>query len=185
MTTAEGCVLRHAQSFQDALHCVTQAKIKHNGWALESNLAVAFQHGQAVPLRRSGRRSPLFFEVAQGYRVFREPEPDDVPQYGLSVTYYEYRIMADDGREMIVFHWHPGRGGVNWPHLHVRSLMIDSSRHDLGRRFSTLHLPTSRVSIEQVVEALITQFDVTPLRADWQRILDAGQSAFKESRKWA
>jgi hypothetical protein len=164
---------------------VTQAKLKHNGWSLDPNLAMAFQHGQAVPLRRSGQRSPLLFEMTQGYLVVQEPEARDVLRFRLSVTYYQYRIMANDGREIVAFHWHPGRGGVNSPHLHVGSLLIDSIRHDLGRRFSALHLPTSRISIEQVIEALITQFDVTPLRADWQSILNAGKATFERSRTWA
>ena len=185
LPNAEECVISHIGSLQNALHCVTQAKPRHDGWSVGADHAVTFQHDSEVTLRRSDHRSSLRFALSQGYRITRDLDADQVQRFRLTATHYDYGIMANDGREIVVFHWHPERGGVTWPHLHVGSLMIDSTRHDIGRRFSGLHLPTSRISIEQVVRALITQFDVTPLRANWQSILDEGDVAFKQTRTWA
>lgn len=185
MTSAAECLYDHARPFQDALHCVTQAKLIHKGWSLNTVHTIALQQGTGVPVRRSGPLAPFRLTAAQGYRIIREPDEDTGHRFRLTVEHYAYKILASDGREVVAFHWHPGRGGVDWPHIHVGSTFIDATQYDIGRRFSSLHLPTSRISIEQVVEALITQFDVTPLRADWQTVLNAGKSTFREFRTWA
>ena len=185
MPSVEECIWNHARPLQDALHCVTAAKIQVKGRSLNVDHAVTFQHGLEVTLRRSDHRSSLLLAVTQGYRILRNSEVGEQPDFRLTITLYYYTIMSIDGREIVSFQWHPNSGGVDSPHLHIGSLMIDTNRHDLGRRFSRLHLPTSRVSIEQVIEALITQFDLTPMRADWRSVLDEGLGAFTQSRTWA
>lgn len=184
MTSAEECLYEHVRLLQDSLHCVTPAKLLHKGSALNTVNMLRLEPGSGVPLRRSGTRSSFHLTVLQGYLIIRQSD-EARPRSRLTIVHYAYKILASDGREIVAFHWHPGRGGVDWPHMHVGSTFIDATQHDIGRRFSALHLPTSRISIEQVIEALITQFDVAFLRADWQHVLDAGQSTFRQSRTWA
>ena len=40
-----------------------------------------------------------------------------------------------------------------------------------------LHLLTGRIVIEDIVEVLIREFAVVPLRTDWERILDDGRAS--------
>lgn len=183
MASADECLFDYWHFLEAALHCVTQAKTTHSGWAINTDHSISFQHFPEITLRRSANRSPLRLKISIGYRI--TPMPVSESEYHLTISYYAYSISAINGREIVVFHWHPGGVGIDWPHLHVGSLLVDSSQHDIGRRFSRLHLPTSRVSIEQVVRALITQFDVTPIRSDWQTILDEGDLMFRQARTWA
>src|SRR5690606_6862879 len=53
-------------------------------------------------------------------------------------------------------------GFVSYPHLHVNGALTVSRR---------MHLPTGPVGLNEVLAFLISEYDVTPLRADWQDIL--------------
>jgi hypothetical protein len=50
-------------------------------------------------------------------------------------------------------------------------VLLDPAGHELGKSFSTLHIATGPVSIQQIVRMLIEEFDVEPLNADWDNIL--------------
>ena len=82
---------------------------------------------------------------------------------------------ASHGRELAGWHWHPG-GSSPWrqPHLHVA-----------GGRFGECHLPTGRVSLEEVLRLLLAELDVRPLRDDWPAVLDEVEAAFREWRTWS
>jgi hypothetical protein len=64
---------------------------------------------------------------------------------------------------VFAWHWHPTRTPQKpYPHLHVRS-----EHRLLGLALKNLHMPTGRVSFEEVVRFLIDELRVVPTRTDW------------------
>ena len=97
------------------------------------------------------------------------------------MVYYAYTILDRDARELLAYHWHPeGVSDVTFPHLHVpRAEPIPLARTDPVRSAAVgeMHLPTNRVLLEDVVELLIREFSIVPLRPDWQAVLDDNRAA--------
>jgi hypothetical protein len=78
------------------------------------------------------------------------------------------------------YQWHPGgRSPVTWPHLHL------GAGAEVGRtELASAHLPTGRVSIEEVLRLAITELGVEPLRDDWREVLERTQAAYETWRTW-
>jgi hypothetical protein len=94
-----------------------------------------------------------------------------------------YTLTLHDSahRELLVYHWHPGRSflGPDHPHLHVSAALdaqVDAmSRREIG--LDKLHLPTGQVTLAAFVRMLITEFNVAPIRSEWRDILDRAETA--------
>jgi hypothetical protein len=89
----------------------------------------------------------------------------------VEVTMYEFRLLDHVERELLVYHWQPGAAGPDYSHLHVSAFLdvqVNAIAHqhvDLDKR----HLITGRVEFADFVRMLITEFDVQPLRLDWEQ----------------
>jgi len=86
---------------------------------------------------------------------------------------YEYRLLDHFERELLVYHWHPESAGPDFPHIHV-SASLDAQVDALTRRELPLdkrHVATGWVELRDVERMLITEFDVRPLRPDWEQRL--------------
>jgi hypothetical protein len=82
---------------------------------------------------------------------------------------------------MFAYHRHPNeRSPMTYPHIHLYQ-GAQVSRNGVGKA----HFPTGRIALEDVLRLVITQFNVIPLRNDWEAVLDTTQSAFEEFRTWA
>ncbi len=79
--------------------------------------------------------------------------------------YYIYED-ADGARELLAYHWHPD-ASIKRPHLHPGPAVMSGLDWLRG-----LHLPTGHVSIGDFLAVLITDFDVRPLRQDWESLLE-------------
>ncbi len=89
---------------------------------------------------------------------------------------YEYRLLDRDERELLVYHWQPGptHSGPDHHHLHV-SAALNAQVDALNRRsidLDKLHIVTGLVSLQSFIRMLITEFQVRPLRQDWEQRLD-------------
>ncbi|MFT4038674.1 MAG: hypothetical protein QM692_10880 [Thermomicrobiales bacterium] len=90
--------------------------------------------------------------------------------WGISLRSYEFRLLDQLERELLVYHWQPGPGyrGPDHPHLCVSATLraqtdaITTQRYDLDKR----HLPTGQVTLAMIVRMVIEEFEVAPLRAD-------------------
>ena len=116
-----------------------------------------------VPLR--GRHS-LEFSFFHRYAVAAS---SDLPaEWRARTTGYYYHFRERNGPEVILFHWHPLPGQVQFPHLHMAggagSIAIDARRH----------IPTGPLSLHAVVRFAIAELGVRPLRQDWESIVDEG-----------
>jgi hypothetical protein len=113
--------------------------------------------------------------------------PFEEDQLRVSTRGYLYSIALRTGpeirpaQEIISWHWHPqGSSPHKEPHLHNGSaiLMPDGV---LGAR---AHIPTGRVSFEEVVRTLIQEMGVRPTRETWQVDLAESEGIHKLYRMW-
>lgn len=118
-----------------------------------------------------------------GFRV--EPSSNGSPQnnYHVRITRWDFSVYDLDEREIIVYHWHPeSLSDRKYPHLHIGSVLIDSRRHELGKTFSRLHIPTGIITIADVAKMLIEEFGVIPIHRQWDETLHACQAEFERQR---
>ncbi len=82
------------------------------------------------------------------------------------MTNYAYALRHGDGRELLVYHWHPeSRSDITFPHLHVKA------GTDLRREeFAKAHIPTGWIAFQDVIWLAITEFRAKPKKG-WQTIL--------------
>lgn len=90
--------------------------------------------------------------------------------WSVDVIAYEYRLLDHSERELLVYHWHPEAAGPDFPHIHV-SATLNAQVDAMTRREIALdkrHVVTGLVELREFVRMLVTEFDVRPLRPDWQ-----------------
>lgn len=118
----------------------------------------------------------LSLTVSHGYSV----EQDSAGLWRVQTRSYAYHVYDAAGRRILGYHWHPGgRSRVQAPHLHV---YVDESFG--GRHLSRVHFLTGRIALEDVVEVLVEEFEVTPRRADWKATLHKTRELFEQERTW-
>lgn len=134
-------------------------------------------------LHTHGGVGELGLRILRFYAVGRDAN-DAGAGYSVFDSFHHHDILDRDGREIVVFHWEPeGRGPVREPHLHMPAAEpvvlpqrggspLAGAKTHLGN----LHLPTGEIGIEAVVELLIRDFAVDPLRADWSDVLAASRA---------
>src|SRR5262249_4659329 len=86
-------------------------------------------------------------------------------EWKVSTVAYMYGIQDENKVELLAYHWHPRttpQHGYPHPHLYEGTS---------ARVLSKLHVPTRRISLEELVRFLITEMKVAPLKDDWEKIL--------------
>lgn len=165
---------------QRALSCVTDAVFvrSHDSTVPGAIRALNAPRAGFAPLRGENR---LHLSVAIQYEVVPSPDPDRGP-WKVRTRKYMYHVVADDLTEVILFHWHPdGKSAEQGPHLHMGSSQLTPN----AVVSSKAHVPTGRVSLESVLELLIQDFGVVPLRPDWQDTLASSRDEFHRWRTWS
>jgi hypothetical protein len=121
----------------------------------------------------------LFIDIGQ---EVEDPIPTNSPT--VTTKYYLYSILDAERKDLIGFHYHPELDDdpVLYPHIHVYA--------DADERYSFFnlhkrHIPSGRVPLEDVIEWLIVELDVKPLREDWQSVLKETREKFKQNRTWS
>lgn len=151
-------------------------------WALGSN---GYDPGrehlllpdQGEPVKLAGPRSLGLLSRFE-YRVVRA-EGKRGP-WKVQTTGYSHTLEDEAGQEIITYQWHPGgSSAINFPHLHIER-GIGASLGEVHK----YHIPTGRVSFEDVLKLAIREFKVEPQRDDWPEILHATQAAFEAWRTW-
>ncbi|MGH3529969.1 MAG: hypothetical protein ACRDQ6_22110 [Pseudonocardiaceae bacterium] len=131
-----------------------------------------------APLRGENR---LHLSVALQYELIETDDRDHGP-WKVSTRKYMYHVVTDDMTEVILFHWHPdGKSTQQGPHLHVGSSQLTHGSV-VSRK---THVPTGRVALEAVLDLLIRDFGVVPLRLEWEAMLTEGQGKFEQWRSWS
>lgn len=164
--TAEEAAYHFAGAFQETAACVCDAPFKYPAAkALDEEQSLVLSGGADV------RVSDDLYLFAGHYFTVTAAEP-----YGFAVRTggYRYAINSDQARgELFSWHWDTrGVSWCSWPHLHARVWLAD-------------HLPTGRVAFEQVVRWLILEAKISPLRPDWENVLERNEQDWRDRRTWA
>jgi len=119
-----------------------------------------------------------------GYSAVETKDPDRGP-WKVKTESYIYRLTAADGAKVISFEWHPsGSSPVKTPHVQVGPAGLGQGLGDLGKLLSKAHIPTRRISMEQVLEFAIRELQVHYIRDDWEKVLMETYTAFEQWRTW-
>jgi len=129
--------------------------------------------------QRGGTR--LLFEASQLFTIV--PDTRFPGEYKASTLAYIYSIRLPDLEDgaIVSWHWHPlTTPGRPAPHVHVG---VDHPQ--LVATLPKLHIPSGRVSFEEVVRFLIDDLDVAPERPEkWKKILEESEERFRAFRTW-
>ncbi len=90
---------------------------------------------------------------------------------------YPYRLLEPGGREILAYHWHPeGVSHLTYPHLHLSSRDRPIPLEPVGQTISLAdhHIPTSHVTLVDIVRYLIVEVGVEPRREDWCDVIGSG-----------
>lgn len=136
------------------------------------------QHGWPVPLRNG-----MYLNVELTLAV-RGPTAPRLATTRASYTYQAGEGL-DDPRPLFTYQYDRS-APFPYPrcHLHVFAAPAGYARE---RPFSRLHLPTRRVTLEQIVWHLIQEHDVEPRRDDWRQVLWRHEEWFRtiqQGRAW-
>ena len=136
------------------------------------------QHGWPVPLGNG-----MYLNVELTLAVADR----SAPRLATTRASYTYQVGEDldDPRPLFTYQYDRN---VPFPyprcHLHV---FATPDAYTLDRPFPRLHLPTRRITLEQVVWHLIQEHGVQPRRDDWRQVLWRHEEWFRtiqQDRTW-
>lgn len=89
---------------------------------------------------------------------------------------YIHEVVNHNDERIAAWHWHPNapRSPVKFTHLHVAK----------SSPFSTLHYPTNRVSIEEVVRFVIEEMGAAPATPSWEQTLRNSEDLHRQYQSW-
>lgn len=185
--TPQAAVDHYTQVLQDALACVIQGRlVRLAGNPFDPAPAVhalSLNADEPAPLRGAAK---LFLVANQNYSIVHTDDETSEP-WKVATRGYFYGLQTDHGAEVASFHWSPQTSGtITRPHAHIgRRLLsepvtLGSMSFDLPK----VHIPTGRVSFEDVIRMAIEEFEIEPRRDDWAKILERTQSALEQWKSW-
>lgn len=151
---------------QRAVSCVSDDVLRpeQGGYRPGEVSQIAFPNGSA----RLRGAYPCRLFVAHYYRP---QQLDNDRVWDIQTAGYSYRLLRDDGREILAYHWHQeGRSHVTAPHLHL------GAGAEVGwPGLQKTHLPTGMIFLPALIELAIGS-GVRPRRNDWRSVLDSARS---------
>ncbi len=152
-----------------AVSCLGAAKVTASGPAVGKDLAWSLNGGEGMFFADG-----MHFEASMHYRIIRADA-------GWRVTTLAYRYrMGRVGIDLFRMHWHPtGNSPFKLPHFH-----LNLEGKDFTDGSEEQHFPSGRMTFEDAVHWAILA-GITPVRDDWQEVLDAGREAHIRHRSWA
>lgn len=157
---------------QRALSCAILAVLNvRGGYQPGREHGLTLGDGGVQPLRGVN----LSFSIAQRYRIVEDPTPGQGP-WRVQTTSYSYSLETRDEQEVLRYDWHPfAEGEISFPHVHLGA----GARVGLPE-LRVAHLPTGRISVEQFVDLLLTDFGAEALKDDWRTILAQTSQGFSD-----
>ena len=140
-------------------------------------------HGVSRSSRR-GRPARLsngmYLNVQMTLRVNRSPNAGPPRLQTLRSAYrYQAGHDLDDPKPVFVYEYIRG-APPSYPRCHLH-LFATPDHYPLERPFPRLHLPTRRITLEQVVWHLIHEHNVQPRRPDWHQVLWRHEAHFRDT----
>lgn len=154
------------------------ALVGTNGYSPSQEHTLAPNVGEPVRLRG---RVELDLVSKLWYRVV--PARGERGPWKVETAAYSHGLETPEAQEIIAYHWHPEQGSeIIYPHLHLGAGSFAGV--DLGI-LEKKHVPTGRISLEDVLRFAIAELGVEPRREDWSEVLDETQAAFETWRTWS
>ena len=139
-----------------------------------------------IMLRRKDS-SKLYLELDQHVEVVKvATEKGD--RYRVSTVRYIYAIWESPDTCLVGWHYHPDLD-VSFPHVHIYDKKTEEEKK-AGLKPSLLHdlhIPSGRVSLEDVIHFAITELGVLPDKKrqdDWQQVLKETSARFEANKSW-
>jgi hypothetical protein len=172
--TSNQAVKTFLEPIRQAISCLTKHVVTASGFDPNNGRphVLTINNGDPVKLSSS---DPISFTFQMQYRIV-EAEGER-GQWKVKTAGYNYSIQDESEQEILGYHWHPNTV-LAYPHLHICS----ASGVNLLRK---IHLPTGRISVEDVLQLLIEQFKVRPIRQDWQKVLKRTKAGYEKFRTWS
>lgn len=167
---------RYLRFLQLSLSCASKAHwvTGPRPYGERGQLALTTQPAR-IRLRVSAGGS-LYLTATQNFHF--EMDPDYAREWKVKTDGYAYALFVseDEAGQVFSWHWHPEIK----PSCHVHV----GPRQGRSRALYRLHLPSGRVSFEEVLRFLIEEMGVRPARKDWDAILSDSQARFEAFRTW-
>lgn len=126
-------------------------------------------------------RSGLQLTAVMQFECLDQGQSRRSERYRISTRGYMYGLQDPNGSEVFAAHWHPlGSSPYVDPHYHVGAAALS----DDGVFSPRAHIPSHRVSLEEFVRFVITQFDVEPTCDDWNERLRSTEDTFDRYKSW-
>ena len=131
--------------------------------------------------------SKLYLELDQHIDVVKVTTPKG-DRYRVSTLRYIYAVWKDPHNCLIGWHYHPDLE-VPFAHVHVYDRKTEEEKKAGQKPFllHNMHIPSGRVSLEDVVRFAITELDVLPDKKreqDWEQVLKDTGSRFEANKSW-
>lgn len=125
-----------------------------------------------ISMQRSGDR----FQLDTLFHVRPIPMEKEPGRWRVTTLQYIHEIIDQHGKRLAAWHWHPEnkRSHATFAHLHVAA----------GAPFSSLHYPTGRVTIEEVVRFAITELGIEPAHGNWEGPLQESEKRHRSYSSW-
>lgn len=164
-----------------ALACVARCKLSPSAGGRQQVDVVHHLLGNDGEVIEVGGPYHLRLRVRMKYMIVRQDDLEGGP-FKIRTLAYSYSLTSGTGGEIVSYHWHPDSAShVKSPHAHLGHGQLSSGALLTPRT----HLPTGRVSLEQVVRSLITEHEVTPRADDWDARLTLSHGVFELYRSWS
>lgn len=169
----------------DAINCLTEdcsPRVQDAGLGRES--VVTF--GQGLPLKLQHRSTNYGLTASLRFKIV--PAPPPAGPFRTTVVGYTFELRrgatpTNKGDRVIAYHHHPRpTTRVQSPHCH-----LGLSPADVGMAAaigSGRHLPTGRITLEEIVVYLIDEVKVVPARADWRDVVKGSLRNHRDWRTW-
>jgi len=172
--TSTQAVQNFLDPIRQAVSCITTHVVIASGFESVSGRAHVITINDGDPIIFPSNKS-VRFSFQMQYRIV-QAEGERGP-WKVVTAGYNYSVQDRLEKEFFAYHWH------RWvkppfPHLHV---CPGSGVNNLRK----VHLPTARISVEEILQLLIEQFRVKPIRNDWEKVLKRTKAAFEKYRTWS
>jgi hypothetical protein len=176
---------RFLKFLQPALSCVSEARWVLPPPAESEPHRVLVTSERPMTLERQRGLSEISFTAVQEFKVVEDEVHEgewkvQTLSYAYGVKVQSKKLKEGDSDDVLIWHWHPYISEHPKPHVHP-----PITHRLLGLELPKLHVPTGRVSFEDVVRFLIDELRVVPVRKDWSEVVDTTEAYFHEYRTWA
>jgi hypothetical protein len=179
-STPQAAQTRYVRILQKSLSCLTKA-IWYVGPSPEGGEDRSLATSESPLCLRTDAGHDLLFSASQRFELVPDHRYEGEWKSRTLAYVYELKVDREDEPELLGWHWHPLTTPDRLlPHVHVRA-----DYNGLKDHLAKLHLPSGRVSFEEIVRLLIEDLGVEPARNDWDAILSESETRFKAFRTWA